>query len=55
MKEDSKQLIELAGRIYDLDTEVYRVLGSGLGRVFSGSRTACLFQTYTHFALGLNP
>ena len=40
MKEDSKQLMELAGRIYDLDSEVYRVLGSGLGRVFSGSREA---------------
>ena len=40
MKEDGKQLTELAGRIYDLDTEVYQVLGSGLGRVFSGSREA---------------
>ena len=40
MKEDGKKLTELAGRIYDLDTEVYRVLGSGLGRVFSGSRDA---------------
>ena len=40
MKEDGKNLTELAGRIYDLDTEVYQVLGSGLGRVFSGSREA---------------
>ena len=40
MREDSKNLTELAGRIYDLDTEVYQVLGSGLGRVFSGSREA---------------
>ncbi len=29
---------ELAGRIYDLDTEVYEALGSSLGRVFNGSR-----------------
>ena len=30
--------LEIAGRIYDLDAEVYGVLGSGLGRVFSGDR-----------------
>ena len=29
---------EMAGRIYDLDAEVYRILGSGLGRVFNGER-----------------
>lgn len=29
---------ELANRIYDLDGEVYRVLGSSLGRTFTGSR-----------------
>ena len=27
-----------AGRIYDLDAEVYALLGSGLGRVFNGER-----------------
>ena len=31
---------ELAGRIYDLDAEVYEILGSGLGRVFNGKREA---------------
>ena len=31
---------ELAGRIYDLDAEVYELLGSGLGRVFNGKREA---------------
>ncbi len=30
--------LEIAGRIYELDAEVYRVLGSGLGRVFNGDR-----------------
>ena len=29
---------ELANRIYDLDAEVYAILGSGLGRVFNGQR-----------------
>ena len=29
---------ELANRIYDLDAEVYRVLGSSLGRTFTGNR-----------------
>ena len=32
----------LAGRIYDLDAEVYRVLGSNLGRVFNHQREACV-------------
>lgn len=32
----------LAGRIYDLDEEVYRVLGSGLGRVFNHQKDACI-------------
>lgn len=30
--------LEIAGRIYDLDAEVYEILGSGLGRVFNGRR-----------------
>lgn len=38
MDYDKKKLEEIAGRIYDLDAEVYQVLGSGLGRVFNGSR-----------------
>ena len=28
----------LAGRIYDLDADVYRALGSSLGRVFGADR-----------------
>ena len=30
--------IELANRIYDLDGEVYKCVGSSLGRTFTGSR-----------------
>ena len=30
--------LALANRIYELDTEVYGILGSGLGRVFSGKQ-----------------
>lgn len=30
--------LALANRIYDLDAEIYHILGSGLGRVFNGSR-----------------
>ncbi len=37
-----QKLTEIAGRIYDLDAEVYRVLGSGLGRVFNVSRQAAI-------------
>ena len=33
---------ELAGRIYDLDAEVYQILGSGLGRVFNGKRESTI-------------
>ena len=38
MTNNRDTLLELAGRIYDLDEEVYRILGSGLGRVFNGRR-----------------
>ena len=40
MSENINQEIytELANRIYDLDGEVYRVLGSSLGRTFTGNR-----------------
>ena len=38
MEENQNAVLELAGRLYDLDAEVYRVLGSGLGRVFNVSR-----------------
>ena len=33
-----KKRLEVASRIYDLDKEVYQVLGSSLGRVFNGER-----------------
>lgn len=36
MNENQTQFLDLAQRIYDLDTEVYAILGSGLGRVFTG-------------------
>lgn len=38
MSENSNKCRQIAGRIYDLDAEVYRILGSSLGRVFNGSR-----------------
>ena len=38
MNENQAQFSVLARRIYDLDAEVYAILGSGLGRVFTGSR-----------------
>ncbi len=34
--------IKLATRIYELDGEVYTILGSGLGRVFNGEREATI-------------
>ncbi len=40
-----KNLRELAGRIYDLDEEVYRELGSALGRVFNGKKEDCIEET----------
>ena len=40
MNETQKTYLALAQRIYDLDGEVYAILGSGLGRVFTGSREA---------------
>lgn len=38
MSENRNKCRQIAGRIYDLDAEVYRILGSNLGRVFNGSR-----------------
>ena len=38
MKTYRKEYLDLANRIYDLDGEVYRVLGTGLSRVFNGTR-----------------
>ena len=45
MANEEKNLRELAGRIYDLDEEVYRELGSSLGRVFNGKREDCIEET----------
>ena len=42
MNKNREQCLELANRSYDLDAEVYRILGSGLGRVFTGSREATI-------------
>ncbi|MBQ8850860.1 MAG: cytidylate kinase family protein, partial [Oscillibacter sp.] len=38
MKTYRKEHLDLAGRIYDLDGEVYRILGTGLSRVYNGRR-----------------
>lgn len=40
MKQTQELRTKIAERIYDLDTEVYGILGSGLGRVFTGNREA---------------
>ena len=38
MQENREKCMELANRIYDLDGEVYKCVGSALGRTFTGSR-----------------
>ena len=38
MEDTRKTILEIADRLYDLDAEVYRLLGSGLGRVFNSDR-----------------
>jgi cytidylate kinase len=45
MANEEKDLRGLAGRIYDLDEEVYRELGSSLGRVFNGKKADCIEET----------
>lgn len=45
MQYDVNKLRELAGRIYDLDAEVYEELGSSLGRVFNGKKEDCVEET----------
>ncbi|MCI8293918.1 MAG: cytidylate kinase-like family protein [Hespellia sp.] len=45
MANKEKNLRELAGRIYNLDEEVYKELGSSLGRVFNGEREHCIEET----------
>lgn len=46
MANEDRILYELAGRIYDLDEEVYRELGSSLGRVFNGKKEDCIEETF---------
>ena len=38
MQDNEKKCLELANRIYDLDAEVYKCVGSALGRTFTGNR-----------------
>ena len=42
MQYSNEKIHALAERIYDLDAEVYRNLGSSLGRVFNGDREKCI-------------
>lgn len=46
MSNEERDLYELAGRIYDLDEEVYQELGSSLGRVFNGKKEHCIEETF---------
>lgn len=41
MKENLEKCVEIAERMYDLDTEVYECVGSSLGRVFASDRRTC--------------
>lgn len=53
MTNNHENRLEIANRIYDLDAEVYRVLGSGLGRVFNGDRERAvheLAEAMTHMS-----
>ena len=42
MKTNRDERLEIAGRMYDLDAEVYHILGSSLVRVFNGDRERCV-------------
>lgn len=42
MDQNREKIMELATRLYDLDAEVYRCLGSSLGRVYTGRRDDCI-------------
>lgn len=42
MQQIMNEHLQLANRIYELDEDVYRCLGSSLGRVFTGDREACV-------------
>lgn len=42
MKENLEKCTAIAERMYDLDTEVYRCVGSSLGRVFTADKGICV-------------
>lgn len=42
MNQNREKLMEIATRIYELDAEIYRCLGSSLGRVYTGRRDDCI-------------
>ena len=42
MEFNNKEIRDLAEKIYNLDSEVYKVLGSSLGRVFNGDKERCI-------------
>lgn len=42
MRENLEKFVEIAERMYDLDTEVYQCVGSSLGRVFAPDRRTCV-------------
>lgn len=42
MENNRKKCLEIAERIYDLDIEVYRCIGSSLGRTFTEDRKTCV-------------
>ena len=50
MANNKDMYIELANRIYDLDGEVYKCVGSSLGRTFTGSREN---PTYSELSRGI--
>ena len=46
---DHDKLLNLAGRIYDLDKRVYDEIGSNLGRVFDGDRDRMIDEIVSLF------
>lgn len=42
MEDNREKLVEIAERIYELDLEVYRLVGSSLGRAFTADRRTCV-------------
>ena len=44
MQDNQEKCKELAIRIYNLDEEVYKCVGSSLGRTFTGSGSTDVYQ-----------